>query len=105
VLIVSHGHPELSPGGAEIASYLLFRGLEQIKEVDAYYLARTGDTSRWREDTPFSTFGGRANEILLFTDETDPFLFSQRSSDLIDRFAALHPMSSTFTITRSSSWN
>lgn len=89
VLIVAHGHPELSPGGAEIASYLLFRGLQQTKGVEAYYLARTGDAARRRGDTPFSAFRGRANEILLFTDETDPFLFSQRSSGLIERFAAL----------------
>jgi len=89
VLIVAHGHPELSPGGAEIASYLLFRGLRQARGTDAYYLARTGDAARRRGDTPFLAFRGRANEILLFTDETDPFLFSQRSSELIDRFAAL----------------
>src|ERR1700758_1925424 len=89
VLIVAHGHPELSPGGAEIASYLLFRGLQQTKGVEAYYLARTGDASRRRGETPFSAFRGRANEILLFTDKTDPFLFSQRSSELIERFAAL----------------
>jgi glycosyltransferase involved in cell wall biosynthesis len=89
VLIVAHGHPELSPGGAEIASYLLFQGLQQTKGVEAYYLARAGDAARRRDGTPFSAIRGRPNEILLFTDQTDPFLFSQRSSVLIDRFAAL----------------
>jgi glycosyltransferase involved in cell wall biosynthesis len=89
VLIVAHGHPELSPGGAEIASYLLFRGLQRRDGVEAYYLARTGDAARRRDDTPFSALRGRPDEILIFTDETDPFLFSQRSSELIDRFAAL----------------
>ena len=74
VLIVAHGHPELSPGGAEIASYLLFLGLQQREDVEAYYLARTGDASRRRDDTPFSVFRGRGNEVLIFTDETDPFL-------------------------------
>jgi glycosyltransferase involved in cell wall biosynthesis len=88
-LIVAHGHPELSPGGAEIASYLLFRGLQQTSGVEAYYLARAGDAARRRGDTPFSAFRDRPNEILLFTDETEPFLFSQRSKEVIDRFAAL----------------
>jgi len=89
VLIVAHGHPDLNPGGAEIASYLLFRGLQQTAGIDAYYIARTGDASRRRGDTPFSLLRGRTNEILLFTEETDPFLFSQRSSDLINQFGAL----------------
>jgi glycosyltransferase involved in cell wall biosynthesis len=89
VLIIAHGHPELSPGGAEITSYSLFLGLQQREDVEAYYLARTGDAALRRGDTSFSAFRGRANEILIFTDETDPFLFSQRSTELIDRFAAL----------------
>src|SRR5262249_3768438 len=82
-------HPELSPGGAEIASYLLFRGLQQREGIDAHYLARTGDAARRRADTPFSAFRGRAKELLIFTDQTDGFLFSQRSQALVDRFAAL----------------
>ena len=89
VLIVSHGHPDLSRGGAEITSYRLFQGLQQTAGIDAYYIARTGDRTRQRGDTPFSLLRGRTNEILLFTEETDPFLFSQPSSDLINQFGAL----------------
>ncbi len=42
VLIVSHGHPAFSIGGAEIASHNLFRALNATGEHEAFYLARTG---------------------------------------------------------------
>jgi glycosyltransferase involved in cell wall biosynthesis len=89
VLIVSHEHPELSPGGAGMASYLLFAGLQQQDGVEAYYLARTGEAARQRVGTPFSPFRGRRNEILFYTNQIDGFLFSQQSRELIDCFALL----------------
>ena len=54
ILIVAQDHPELGPGGAEIASYLLFRGLQKVDGVEPYFLARTGDRARQRLGTPFS---------------------------------------------------
>lgn len=89
VLLITHGHPDLSPGGAEIASYLLFQGLQQIPKVEAYYIASTDEPGRHRSSTPFSGFRGRPNEILFFTDTVDRFLFSQRSASIIDHFARL----------------
>ncbi len=89
ILIVAPGHPELGPGGAEIASYLLFRGLQKADGVQPYFLARTGDRARQRLGTPFSTYRGRPDEILFFTNETYNFLFSQRSSALIAGFRSL----------------
>src|SRR5271157_286436 len=86
VLIIAQDHPELGPGGAEIASYLLFRGLQLADGVEPYFLARTGDPARRHFGTPFSTFRGRPREILFFTNETYNFLFSQRSSVLIAGF-------------------
>jgi glycosyltransferase involved in cell wall biosynthesis len=88
VLIVSHEHPELSPGGAEIAAYLAFSRLKEIDGVEPYFLARSGDPARQRS-TPFSTHRGRADEILFFSDQVDGFLFSQGSPLVIEEFAAL----------------
>jgi hypothetical protein len=39
VLVVSHGHPAFSIGGAEVASHSLFRGLNAKPETEAFYLA------------------------------------------------------------------
>jgi glycosyltransferase involved in cell wall biosynthesis len=89
VLLISHGHPELSPGGAEIASYRLFQELRRRDGVDAFFVARTDAISRRQKNTPFSSFRGRPDEILISTGNTDQFLFSQRSNDLIDAFGAL----------------
>jgi glycosyltransferase involved in cell wall biosynthesis len=89
VLIVSHEHPELSPGGAEIAAYLAFSGLKEIDDVEPFFLARTGDVAYRRSTTPFSVHRGRDSEVLFFTDDVDEFLFSQRSRGVIDGFAAL----------------
>jgi glycosyltransferase involved in cell wall biosynthesis len=89
VLIISHEHPDLSPGGAGIASYALFGGLQQIPEVEPFFLARTGAPGRQRTGTPFSSHRGRPDEILLYTDDADVFLFSQRSRYLTDQFLLL----------------
>ncbi len=88
ILIVSHGHPELSAGGAEIAAYSLFQQLQQTNGVTPYFLAWAGDAAFRREGTPFSTFRGRSDEILFSADHFDHFLFSQ-PTDLVEHFAFL----------------
>lgn len=88
VLIVSHGHPELSPGGAEIAALALFQHLRQTDGVTPYFLAWTGNPAHRHGGTPFSTFRGRPDEILFSTDHFDHFLFSQ-PTDVVDQFAFL----------------
>ena len=50
VLVVSHGHPSLSLGGAEIASYNLHKGLQSREGVDTHYLARVGAPTPMEED-------------------------------------------------------
>jgi glycosyltransferase involved in cell wall biosynthesis len=46
VLIISHGHPDFSIGGAEIAAYNLFRSLQKQKQIERIdFLARTNQTS------------------------------------------------------------
>ena len=46
ILVVSHGHPDFSIGGAEIAAYNLFRSLQKRKDVETVdFLARTSQPS------------------------------------------------------------
>lgn len=87
VLIISHGHPEIHPGGAEIVAYTLFEELKMLRGVEAFFLARTDDPGHRRSGTHFSTFFNRPDEILLHSTETDPFLFSQLSETLLKEFA------------------
>jgi glycosyltransferase involved in cell wall biosynthesis len=89
VLIVAHGHPEMSRGGAEIASHALFRALREMPGVTSYYLARTGDPAERRQGRPLSVFRGRPDELLLFSEGVDPFRFSQPSGEVVDHFARL----------------
>jgi glycosyltransferase involved in cell wall biosynthesis len=88
VLIVTHGHPALNPGGAEIAAYAAFQDLQQRPGIRAFFLAWTGANGQHHGGTPFSAFQGRADEILFYTDSFDHFLFSQQS-DIVDQFAML----------------
>jgi len=72
VLIISHGHPDINKGGAEIAAYNMFNELRR-NDVDAYFLART-------EQPPHggAAFSQRnsSREILFHTTMDDGFLFS-----------------------------
>jgi glycosyltransferase involved in cell wall biosynthesis len=88
ILIVSHGHPELSPGGGEIAAFALFQHLQRTDGVRPYFLAWAGDAAHRRGGTPFSTFRGRPDEILFSADHFDHFLFSQ-PTDVVEHFAFL----------------
>ncbi|WP_062015013.1 glycosyltransferase family 4 protein [Aureimonas sp. AU4] len=47
VAVISHSHPSLSKGGAEISAYALFRGLRQIG-VDAIYVGACASATRHR---------------------------------------------------------
>lgn len=78
-LIVAHGHPELSKGGAEIAAYQHFRALRRVPTCRASFLG-------WREDGPelalgedFQPFEGRVDEYLFHARQFDRFRFSQLS--------------------------
>ncbi|MEO9945781.1 glycosyltransferase family 4 protein [Paraglaciecola sp.] len=72
LLIVSHGHPDLNKGGAEMAAYNMFK--ENLNQgVDAYFLARTDQTPHG--GAAFSQRNG-AREILFHTTMDDGFLFS-----------------------------
>lgn len=80
VLIVSHGHPAFSIGGAEIASHNLFRALA-AEGHEAYYLARTGHPVRRHAATPLMSLRQGEREVFLHADAWDPFWLSNGALD------------------------
>jgi glycosyltransferase involved in cell wall biosynthesis len=87
VLIVSHGHPDQGHGGAQIASYALFRQLRQTAGIDAYYLARV--VGRGATAKPIAPIRRHRNEFALVSDSVDAFLIAQQSPAVIAAFARL----------------
>jgi glycosyltransferase involved in cell wall biosynthesis len=71
ILIISHGHPDLSKGGAEVAAYNLFKEYEKLG-FDAIFLARSDKPSHG--GATFSTRNS-SKEIIFHTFMGDFFLF------------------------------
>lgn len=80
VLIVSHGHPAFSIGGAEIASHNLFRALA-AEGHEAHYLARTGHPVRRHAATPLMSLRQGEREVFLHADAWDSFWLSNGALD------------------------
>jgi glycosyltransferase involved in cell wall biosynthesis len=76
VLIVSHGHPAFSIGGAEVASHNLFRALGGTDGVDAFYLAKSPATLPRHADTPLMSLRQGERETFLHTEAWDQFWLS-----------------------------
>lgn len=72
VAILSHGHPELSAGGAENASYALFRLLKREEGFAPTYIARA-KPAELGHSAPFGLFRGRPDEILWAPPKMDGF--------------------------------
>jgi glycosyltransferase involved in cell wall biosynthesis len=88
VLIISHGHPAFSIGGAEVASHNLFRALNGAGKVEAFYLARASGALGRHADTPLSSLRQGEREVFLHTDAWDPFWLSNGGiGDLQGAFA------------------
>ena len=88
VLIVSHGHPAFSIGGAEVASHNLMRGLNELAGTEAFYLARAGGVLRRHADTPLMSLRQGEREVFLHAEAWDPFWLSNaRIADLQGAFA------------------
>ena len=85
VLILSHGHPEFSIGGAEMASYNLFKGLNRLAGCEAHYLARVGPPITRHRDTPFMSLRQKARETLFYANEYDYFRLSNRDLEGLTR--------------------
>ena len=90
ILIVSHGHPDHSKGGAEVAAYNLFQQYENMG-IDTMFLARTGEPSHG--GSVFSSRNG-GREIMFHTSIGDWFTLecaesrhmSEHLVDLLQRY-------------------
>jgi glycosyltransferase involved in cell wall biosynthesis len=76
VLIISHGHPAFSIGGAEVASHNLFRALGEANGVEAFYLARSPAALPRHTDTPLMSLRQGERETFLYTEAWDQFWLS-----------------------------
>lgn len=81
VLVVSHGHPGVSLGGAEVASHNLHKGLNQVAGVASAYLARAGSPFPRHTDSALMSHGLADNEILFHADRYDHFMLSNSATD------------------------
>ena len=71
-LVVSHGHPAFSVGGAEVASYNLHRGLgDGTSGWASHYLARVGPPLAPHRNTPLMAVKGAENETLYWAESYD----------------------------------
>lgn len=89
IAFISHGHPELSKGGAEVASWNLYQLLKQ-QGHHCLYVARTDGSSHGG-----STFSSRGEEVLFHTGMTDWFNLS--TSHLKPLFTDLYDLLKQFS--------
>lgn len=87
VLIVSHGHPSFSIGGAEVASHTLFRAINETPPHEAFYLSRAPAAIPRHAATPLMSLGHGKRETFVHTGEWDEFWLS--NSGLSELKAAL----------------
>ncbi len=89
VLVISHGHPAFSIGGAEVASHALFRAIQATAPHEAFYLSRAAPTTRRHGATPLMSLRQGEREVFLHTDAWDDFWLSNSGlNDLTGAFAA-----------------
>jgi glycosyltransferase involved in cell wall biosynthesis len=81
VLILSHGHPAFSIGGAEIASHNLFQGLNRLPGIEAFFLARAAHPVARHRQTPLMSLRQGARETFFWADDYDHALLSNRATD------------------------
>lgn len=89
VLIVAHGHPELSAGGAEFAAYLLFCRLRREPGVKAHFLAWAETGLHPDSAESCARFRKRRDETLISAKGFNNFLFKQSSKSVIAEFSHL----------------
>lgn len=92
ILMLSHGHPSFSIGGAEVASYNLHKGLNALDGAESHYLARVGPPIARHRDTPFMSLRQKERETLFYANDYDYFRLSNRDLESLtadfERFIA-----------------
>ncbi len=78
ILIIAHNHPKLSPGGAEIVAYDLFKTIREIPDYQPFFLAAVPNEERKiHTGTPFQMLVDREDEALFWGGGFDYFYQSQ----------------------------
>ncbi len=85
VLVVSHAHPTVSLGGAEIASHNLHLGLKALPNVESVYLARVGHPVPRHAASALMSLRLAEDELLFHTDDYDHFFLSNGDTQAISR--------------------
>lgn len=89
ILVVSHGHPELSPGGGERAAYSLFQQLQKVPGVSATFIARA-EPRDIGHDGWFGAFRSRKDEFLWVPPPFDWFrCVSQQPDNLANQVTTI----------------
>jgi glycosyltransferase involved in cell wall biosynthesis len=85
VLVVSHGHPVMSLGGAEVASHNLHKGLNTLPGVESIYLARVGHPVPRHGASALMSLRLAVDEVLFHADDYDHFFLSNGDTEAIRR--------------------
>lgn len=85
VLLLSHGHPALSFGGGEVASFNLHKGLKASGGVSSFYLARTASPMPRHAGSAFLSFDLPEDELLYHADDYDHLTLSNANTGDIER--------------------
>ena len=78
-LIISHGHPDFSIGGAEVASYTLYKAINEMQGQTAYYLARAPRSIHKRSACPLMSLDYSERECFVQVEDWDEFWLSNGS--------------------------
>jgi glycosyltransferase involved in cell wall biosynthesis len=85
ILVLAHGHPDLSTGGGERAAYSLFERLKQSPGITKAVFVAADHSGAIGHDAAFGSFRGRADEILVATPPVDGFTFQSVGYDALKR--------------------
>jgi glycosyltransferase involved in cell wall biosynthesis len=85
ILVIAHGHPELSTGGGERAAYALFQRLKRQAGVASVVFAARAEPQAIGHDAAFGSFRGRPDEILVAPPPVDGFTFQTFGYDDLRR--------------------
>ena len=85
VAIVSHSHPSLSKGGAEIAAYTLFKGLSSLN-CDVTFITACAQKDRGK-----LSLGSAAERAVFYEDSTFDHFSQCASPDLVGKLRRTIP--------------
>jgi glycosyltransferase involved in cell wall biosynthesis len=86
-LFISHAHPAFSIGGAQVASYNVFRGIKHQAGWESHYLAGVAPPVQRHKATPLMSLGQGPDETLFWSNDFDwLYLANTNLRDLLAHF-------------------